>query len=111
MTKKRASRHRHPTHITPRVEPISERYQAEIDHSMSKLTRRYEKAKKSLEALERAEAWAVTKGGKSRNQTETRRMEALIEQRRAELREIQMLMMPGDYTGSGNRPVPNGSGT
>lgn len=54
MSKKpRRSRHRHPTDYVRPADPIDDRYQAEIDRSISRLTKQYEAAEKHLAALEK----------------------------------------------------------
>lgn len=105
MSKKpKQSRHRVPVDYVRPPEPVSERYQAEIDSSVSRLTRKYERAQKRLAATEaRRDRLAALPSTKAH---ELRSLELAIEQRRAELREIERLMMPGDYVRVGHRPVP-----
>lgn len=102
---KNKSRHRVPT-LTAMPEPvISERYQTEIDMSTQRLERRYRKAQRALEAAEKraARAWADVvknaRGAKRRHSD----LQALVEERRAELREIERLMMPADHTSRDGR--------
>lgn len=104
----KVSRHRIPMLGVRPSDPIDERYQAEIDHSISKLTRQYESARKRLEAAEkRAEKLANTRERKRAQDNELTDLMRVIEDRRAELHELERLMMPGDYTATGHRPVPS----
>lgn len=53
MSKKpKQSRHRVPPDYVRPADPIDERYQAEIDRSVSRLTKRYEAAERRLKQLE-----------------------------------------------------------
>lgn len=104
----KASRHRIPTLVVRPSDPIDERYQAEIDHSVNKLTRKYESARKRLEVAEkRAEKLINTRSRKRARDDELAGLMRVIEARRAELHELERLMMPGDYTPAGHRPVPS----
>jgi hypothetical protein len=105
MTKVRKSRHRVPILAAPESALISGRYQVEVDMSTQRLERRYRKAQRALEAAEKraAKAWAEvlkkTRGARRRHLD----LQALVEDRRRELREIERLMMPTDYTGRDSR--------
>jgi chromosome segregation ATPase len=107
MSKKPArSRHRIPTLAVRPSDPVDDRYQAEIDASVGRLTRRYEAAQKRLQAAEaKAERLANIVQPKP---TERRHLAELmheVQRRREELAEIERLMMPGDYTRVRHRPV------
>ena len=103
-TKKTKSRHRIPTFVLQNAlapDPISERYQIEVDMATNRLERRYRKAQRALEVAERkAEAARIAL---QRNQSDRaarayhQQLLELVETRRAELREIEALMMPSDY--------------
>ncbi|SHU20739.1 Uncharacterised protein [Mycobacteroides abscessus subsp. abscessus] len=77
MSKKpKRSRHRIPT-LTITSDPITPEYQAEVDASMERLRRRYEKAQKALaDAEARAERAAVHAENLARKQAEAERVAA-----------------------------------
>jgi predicted nucleic acid-binding Zn-ribbon protein len=79
-------------------DPIDAAYQAEIDRSMARLEARYRKAQKALKSAEERAQRVRTATGKP-----TPRLDALVEARRRELREIELLMMPGNYAGREHR--------
>jgi hypothetical protein len=99
------SRHRIPTcALEPRSDPIDERYQAEIDASMAHLERRYRRGQKALEAAERRAQRAARELeaaiGAAARRARQRRYDTLlliVEDRRRELREIELLMYPDGY--------------
>lgn len=111
MSKKpKTSRHRVPTEYVRPADPIDDRYQAEIDRSVSRLTKKYEAARKRLEAAEaRAEKLEKAKNLKLAQQKELRDLQKVIDERRRELHELEVLMMPGNYAPVGHRPAPVGS--
>jgi hypothetical protein len=83
-------KHRIPTQAwTNRApEPISERYQAEVDVATAQLARRYAKAQASLER-------ARTRHAAATRPAQRRELWRLILLREAELAEIAALMQPG----------------
>ena len=106
MSKKpRRSRHRIPAcALVPRSDPIDERYQAEIDASMARLQQRYRKAQKALAAAERRAEQArcelecaVRQSAAKRARQRYDRLLLIVEDRRRELRAIELLMMPAAY--------------
>lgn len=107
MSKKpKKSRHRIPPEaLVIRSDPIDERYQAEIDVSITRLERRYRRAQKALEAAERRAERArrdLATVSNSRRRAKQRyydQLLLLVEERRRELREIELLMIPQDYNG------------
>lgn len=104
----KVSRHRVPTLGVRPPDPVEDRYQAEVDHAVSKLTRRYESTRKRLEADERrAERLVNTCQRKRTQDSELAALMVAIEARRAELHEIERLMLPGDYTPAKHRPAPS----
>ncbi|GAC1374254.1 MAG: hypothetical protein NVSMB4_01550 [Acidimicrobiales bacterium] len=105
MTKHRASRHRIPVErLTYTADEVSDRYQAEVDSSVTRLSRRYEAARKHLATAEAKRARLLAQPATKAH--ELADLGALIEQRRSELRAIELLMMPGDYAPVGYKPVP-----
>lgn len=109
MSKKpNKSRHRVPTHaLQLRSDPISERYQREIDMSMERLEQRYRKAQRALQVTERKVERARREAEDNTRNRENRRkyneLLELVEQRRRELRQIELLMMPATYNGRDSR--------
>jgi tRNA(Glu) U13 pseudouridine synthase TruD len=100
------SRHRIPTLSVRPSDPVDERYQAEVDASVSRLTRRYEAAHKRLEkAVVRALILANLPTPKPTEKRLLADVMAEVQRRREELAEIERLMMPGDYTRVRYRPV------
>jgi len=104
------SRHRIPDcALELKPDPIDERYQAEIDASIAKLEQRYRRAQKALEAAaRRAERGRVAveharTSAKKRVQRDYDKLLLIVEERRAELREIEILMMPTAYNGRDSR--------
>lgn len=79
-----------------RSDPIDERYAAEVERDTNRLAKRYEQAQKRLESAQRkAERVASTTKQASRIKAAW----AEVEQRLAELREVERLMQP-DNTAS-----------
>lgn len=103
------SRHRVPTITVVVSDPISDRYQIEVDMSTQRLERRYCKAVKALEAAQRRaeraqrrlQARQVTKRAAAQREYDT--LLLIVEDRRRELHEIELLMMPIDYGGRDTR--------
>ena len=104
MSKKpKHSRHRVPV-LAMTSDPISERYQIEVNISTNRLEQRYRKAVKALEAAERRAERARRLLTESRSKSRATaahydRLLLIVEDRRRELREIERLMMPTDYAG------------
>lgn len=102
MTKKpRRSRHRIPLLADPESVVLDDRYQREVDYSSSRLERAYRKAQNALAAAEKraakAEAAFVRNVRNVRLRRDHERLQALVEDRRAELRQIEKLMTPEAY--------------
>lgn len=107
MTKQRKSRHRVPT-LRMQSEPIDARYQIEVDMSTNRLERRYRRAQKALAAAEaRAEhahqALEAAATGIRRLRRQYDDLWLVVERRRAELREVELLMRPADCNGRDSR--------
>lgn len=102
MSKKpKCSRHRVPT-LTMVSDPVTPEYQAEVDRSMARLERRHVKAQKALEAAEKRAAKAAVAAQNIRDhkaQVRHRDLLAVVEERRRELHQIELLMMPSNYSG------------
>ncbi|SLD50621.1 Uncharacterised protein [Mycobacteroides abscessus subsp. bolletii] len=101
MSKVRKSRHRVPT-LAMTSDPIDERYQAEIDTATNRLERRYRRAQCALQkAQARAQrALQLHAAHPSRANRDVRDgLQVLVERRRAELHEIELLMLPTNYAG------------
>lgn len=101
-------RHRVPNR-PPRPEPISERYQAEVDHATAKLERAYMRAQKRLEVAERRAHRVEVRAKPKPKDIEVAWAE--VELRRQELAEIQKLMQPAGAPAKNRgresyRPVP-----
>ena len=104
MAKRKKSRHRIPEcALVMRSDPISERYQTEVDYSTSRLQRRYEHALKARDAALRRLNLAVQESAKNSRLAELRRQ---VDIREYELAQIVRLMQPGNRSKVGWRPVP-----
>jgi hypothetical protein len=109
MSKKpNRSRHRIPLcAYAVRSDSVEDRYQAEVDSSTARLERRYRKAAKALEAAEhRADRARVLAAANIKDRKARRRhvqLVELVEERRRELRQIELLMMPTPYNGRDSR--------
>ena len=104
MSKKpKRSRHRVPAPQTMRSDPISERYQIEVDYATNRLQRRYERALKARDAAQARLLAAIERDAKASHLAELRRQ---VEIREYELGEIMKLMQPGNRTKVPWRPVP-----
>lgn len=102
MSKKpHKSRHRVPVLSDPESATLDERYQREVDYSSSRLERAYRKAQNALAAAEKraakAEAAYVRNVRNVRLRRDHERLQILVEDRRAELRQIELLMTPEAY--------------
>lgn len=95
------SRHRVPTITEIRSDPIDDRYQREVDHSVAKLEQRYRRAQKALDAAERRAERARTQ--RRPIKASVADLERAVEDRRRELREIEALMMPAAYNNRDSR--------
>lgn len=102
--------------MTGKLDPA---YEAEVEKSTQKLEREWQRAQKRLESARksaenarlRAESAKTAKKEKDRAQKEYKKALALIEERQAELREIELMMTysPAGSQNRGNksyRPVP-----
>ncbi|WP_157663001.1 hypothetical protein [Prescottella equi] len=96
MSKKpKQSRHRVPPEYVRPADPVDERYQAEIDRSVNRLTKQYEAAARHLAALERraerarqtAEAQSTAKARAEEIATNRAEAERLLTQRIEEIKE------------------------
>lgn len=84
-------------------DPVDERYQREVDYSSARLERAYRKAAHALEAAEKRAARAEAAFTRNVRSTRLRgdhvRLQALVEERRRELRQIAALMIPATVAG------------
>jgi hypothetical protein len=112
MSKKpKRSRHRIPAcALQPKSDPVDERYQAEIDASITKLEARYRKAEKALAAAERrAEAAraelaaAAATASRAARQRRYDQLLLIVEARRRELHQIELLMQQDGYSRDSRR--------
>lgn len=104
MAKKHKSRHRVPPQAYElHSDPISERYQIEVDYATNRLQRRYEAALRAREAAQRRLRLATETNAKASRLAELRRQ---LDMREYELGEIVKLMQPGNRTKVPWRPVP-----
>jgi hypothetical protein len=106
------SRHNVPSWYV-KQEPISDRYQAEVDRSTAKLEKQYRDAEKRAEATARRRdkvARQLEREAKNRKlKKQLAELEALVVEREQELDKIRRLMLPGNYAGGTHRPVPRQS--
>jgi multidrug efflux pump subunit AcrA (membrane-fusion protein) len=84
-------------------DPISERYQTEIDYATSRLQKRYEHALKVRDAAQRQLDTAIRRREKKSRVAELQRQ---LDIREYELIEIAKLMQPGNRSRVAWRPVP-----
>ena len=111
MKKPKRSRHRIPNcALELKCDPISEQYQAEIDASTAKLEMRHRKALMSLEAADRrasridaALQRTAAKSARNKAKQEQRKIQQAIEEREAELCQIEKLMVPSTYASRDSR--------
>lgn len=111
MSSKHRSRHRIPDcALELKPDPISDRYWREVWASTARLERQYRKAQNALAAAERRAEKArraVTAAiGRASNRQAQRQLDQLllvVEERRRELREMELLMIPSDYNGRDSR--------
>lgn len=121
MSKKRRkkSRHRIPN-FTPKPDPISERYQAEVDRDTDRSVKAYAAAEKRLERAKQKARLAEAQVKRSRMGQDGKRDQGAwetacreVERRERELLEIAMLMQPEGRASAQHRgrksyrPVPN----
>lgn len=105
MSKKpHTSRHRVPLFDNFADDPIiDERYQREVDYSTARLERAYRRAQNALQAAEKraakAEAAFAANVRSTRLRGDHERLQALVEDRRRELRQIAALMIPETVAG------------
>ena len=97
---KRALHRPPPWYQGPRPEPIAERYQAEIDAATDRLVRSYRNAAKRASRAERQVETAKANGIARRDME---RLERALAERVAELRQIEMLMQPGNIAPAAHR--------
>jgi len=98
------SRHRIPDcALELHSDPISERYQVEVDYSTNRLMRRYERALKARDAALAKLNTAITRNARAARLAELQRQ---LDIREYELGEIVKLMQPGDRSKVPWRPVP-----
>jgi hypothetical protein len=99
--KPKRTRHRIPAcAYQPAPDLIDDRYQAQIDASVARLERAYRKAQKALSAAEERLSRAETKPAPPALIVNLR---TEVDTRERELREIELLMMPGNYAGRQHR--------
>lgn len=105
MAKKtRRSRHRIPDCAMQfHSDPISERYQIEVDMATNRLQRQYEHALRARDAAQRKLTLAIATSTKKSRLAELRRQ---VDMREYELAEVVRLMQPGNRAKVGWRPVP-----
>ena len=107
MSKKpRKSRHR-PVVVEMRSDPISDRYQTEVEYATNRLVRRYEKALRDRDATAQRLSAAVESRARASQIAELRRR---LDIREYELMEIVKLMQPDTRARVGWRPVPASHG-
>lgn len=107
MSKTRHSRHRIPDcALELKPEPISDRYWREVWASTARLERQYRKAQQGLAAAERraekarrAVTSAISRASNRQAQRKLDQLLLIVEDRRRELREVELLMIPTDYNG------------
>ena len=109
--RQKKSRHRIPAcALEYKSDPITEWYQAEVDASTAKAETRHRKALMALEAADRraerisaAMQRAVSKSAKNKARQEQRKVQKAIEEREAELCQIEKLMVPDAYASRDSR--------
>jgi hypothetical protein len=84
-------------------DPISERYQIEVDYATNRLVRAYARALKARDRAQTKLLAAVAHNAKESQLCELRRV---LEIREYELKEIEKLMQPGNRAKVPWRPVP-----
>ena len=89
-----------PWYIGPRPEPISDRYQTEIDAATNKLERAYRNAGKRANRAERRVETARASHATSKAMEQ---LERELEARINELRRIEALMQPGNIAQAAHR--------
>lgn len=110
-SKARRSRHRIPDcALTLEPDPISDRYWREVWASTARLERQYLKAQKALAAAERRTEKArktvdaaITRTSNRQAQRKLDGLLLVVEERRRELHQIELLMIPTDYNGRDSR--------
>lgn len=111
VKKPKRSRHRIPNcALEYRSDPISEHYQAEVDAATAKLEARHRKALMALEAadrraerIRRTVQRTIARAAKNKARHEQRKLEMAVEEREAELCQIEKLMVPSTYASRDSR--------